>query len=652
MAELAIGGISFFFQVFAGCIQGYELIADACRARKDCQALLVRFKVEEHRLINWAKLVQLDLRDDKLVLNHMSKGLVINVMEQQQKLLFSFGRLNKRYERLTDPLLVEEVQEFVLQNSDHLIENDTNGAEGSSQSVQFPPTEDLVKMSLKFVQQFKDVPKRLHWAIFDHQKMEALIAKLADFNDKMHEALDKAQMDLLIDMQTRTNDQIVLLNRTMSQMVQIYRSQQPEQIGFRRRFSLMELDDSEYDGLQDSGAITARGAANEPLAALAQQNFIHLAIEDSQDLTASYAGEINMPDLPHDIRQSQTELLFEDIRPKHGDHFPLEIDEGVRTEAFYNNTRVWIEWKSPDTTGPIQQDGEVDPKIHARVKKLAALLSKNNRTVRFRAPFCRGYFIDDEESRFGLVFEKPASVPADTEPTSLHALITNPNNDIPSLTDRITLMRLLAETVERLHAVDWLHKGLRSANILLFPKPGGRVQDGLVTKGEINYADPLISGFDYSRPAMNYDMTERPTDNAAADIYRHPSVQHKGNREDATGRESYKKSFDLYSLGLVLLEIAYWKTIDQILTIDLENAKPKHTWAVEERLLKTEPQHLKGVKSYLGNTVESVIRACLVGPEAFGLHAKADEKREVVAAQLQRAFGERVVKRLASMKGL
>ncbi|KAF1948031.1 hypothetical protein EJ02DRAFT_499141 [Clathrospora elynae] len=642
MAELAIGGVSFFFQVFAGCIQGYELIADACRLQDDCQALLVKFKVEEHRLLNWAKLVQLDYRDDKLVLNHMSKGLIINIMEQQQKLLFSFGRLNKKYERLTDPLLVEEVQGFFLQNSDRLLENGTNG---SNTSVQFPPTEELVKMSLKFVQQFKDAPRRLKWATFDHKKMEALIVKLADFNDKMHEALDKAQMDLLIDMQTRTNDQIVLLNRTMSHMVQIYQSQQSDQINFRRQYSLIEMEDSEYDDLFDSSAITARGAAHQTLAALAQQNFIHLAIEDSQDLSESFAREINMPELPKDIRQSQTKLLLEDIRPKQGNYFPVDIDEGVRTEAYYNSTPVWVEWKAPDATGPMQS--AIDPKIHARVKKLAALLSRNNRTVRFRAPFCRGYFIDEEEGRFGLVFEKPASVPAETEPTTLHDLIktsnqSNPGLEIPSLTDRITLMRLLSSTLERLHAVDWLHKGLRSANILLFPKKDGQV----------NWSEPLISGFDYSRPATSDDMTERPLDNPSADIYRHPSVQHKGNREDASGRESYKKSFDIYSLGIVLLEIAYWKTIDQILGINLVHARPKDTWGIEKRLLKTEPQHLRDVKSYLGNTVEGVIRACLQGPVAFGLEGDCDEKREVVAAELQRAFGEIVVKRLAGMKGL
>ncbi|KAG9191948.1 hypothetical protein G6011_10682 [Alternaria panax] len=566
----------------------------------------------------------------------MSKGLIINIMEQQQKLLFSFGRLDNKYERLTDPLLEEAAEEFVLQNTDQLIETDTNGSsEGNAKPVRFPPTEELVKMSLKFVQQFKDVPKRLKWATFDHQKMKKLTAKLANFNDKMHEALDKAQVDILIDMQTRTNDQIVLLNRTISHMVQIYRSQQLEQISFRRSYSLLEMENSELDGLVDSVAVTARGAAHQPLAALAQQNFIHLAIEDSrEDLTSSYAQKIDMPDLPNDIRD--TELQYEDVRPRQGDQFSQEIDEG----------------KTPDTSGPMQRDGAVDAKIHARVKKLAALLSKHNRTVRFRAPFCRGYFIDENEGRFGLVFEKPASVPVHTESTSLHALITTPENGIPSLTDRVTLMRLLAETVERLHVVDWLHKGLRSANILLFPKKGGKVHNGQVMEGEINYADPFISGFDYSRPSTSDDMTERSLDNPAANIYRHPSVQHKGNREDTDSRESYKKSFDLYSLGIVLLEIAYWKTIDQIISIDLNKACPKDTWGVEKRLLEKEPQHLRGVKSHLGNTVEGVVRACLQGPVAFELDEDADEKREVVAAQLQRAFGEKVVKRLACMKGL
>ena len=74
----------------------------------------MNFKVEQQRLLNWAKTVGLDYRDDKLVLNYMSKGLMINIMELQQKLLFSFGRLNKKHEQLTDPFPVEEAHDSVF----------------------------------------------------------------------------------------------------------------------------------------------------------------------------------------------------------------------------------------------------------------------------------------------------------------------------------------------------------------------------------------------------------------------------------------------------------------------------------------------------------------------------------------------------------
>lgn len=624
---------------------GYELIADACRLEKDAEHLLVKFKIEEHRLLNWANTIQLDYTEERLLINNMSRGLIMDVLDQQRKLLASFGRLDKRYGPLRRPLFHEQTESFVI-DSDKLLENGSSMSEHSNQTVQFPVAEELVTKALNWLNKSRDVPKRIRWAVWDHEKMEALIDKLSEYNDKMHSALDRAQMDTLLDMTTRTNYQIVLLNRQMENMVQIWQS---ERITHRARGMITDIEDSEYDFLDGIAGPSTR-SLTQPLGALAQQKFVHLAIEDSQYVSEERGESIGLPHLADHIRE--TELNLDDIYTRNGDHFPDEIEEGDRTEATYNGASVWIEWKPNELAGPGMPDGQVDPKIRSRVQKLAALLKQNNRKVRFRAPHCLGYFVDeseDRESRFGLVFEKPATVAPSTSPTTLRALIeaSTKSFDTPSLTDRITLMRLLAETVERLHAVDWLHKGLRSSNILFFQKQN---DDGTY---EVNYADPYISGFDYSRPATNDDMTERPTDNAWADIYRHPTVQSTGNREESgTGRESYKKSFDLYSLGIVLLEIAYWKTIDQILDINLETARPKQTWPVMERLLVREPQHLKLVKSYLGNTVEEVVRSCLVGTEAFGLPRDCDERKGIVAAALQKQFGERVVRRLGGVVGL
>jgi hypothetical protein len=611
--------------------------------------------------VNWGKLVQLNYTEEQLQLSHLSRGMVMDILHQQQKLLASFGRLDQRYSRLVTPLLQEQKEIFVI-DSDRLLENGGSMSEDSKQSVQFPPADELVKKALEWLAKSRDVPKRIRWASWDHKKMESLIAKLSDFNDKMYDALDRAQMDTMLEMQTRFNYQIVLLNRQMENMVQIWQS---DRITHQPRGMITDLEDSDY-ALSDSILRFGDRSLSQPLGALAQQKFVHLAIEDSAHFTEEYSNSIDLPHLASHIRE--TELSLADIHAPNGQPFPEDIDEGIRTPAIYRDTSVWIEWKPNDSTSCIPDNNRVDPKIRSRVQKLAALLASNNRKVRFRAPHCLGYFVDeseDRESRFGLVFEKPARVANDTMPITLRDIIaasSNGKGDIPSLTDRITLMKLLAETLERLHAVDWLHKGLRSANILFFPSstPPKDTSVSVVKIGDkyINFADPYISGFDYSRPATSDDMTERPVANPESDIYRHPVVQSTGNRAPsysannhagASSRESYKKSYDIYSLGLLFLEVSQWKLLNEILTIDLKSARPKHTWLVKNRVLQ-ERQHLGFVRSYLGNTVEGVVRACLEGPVAFGLDEGCDERRGVVAAALQDGFGERVVRRLGGLR--
>jgi hypothetical protein len=595
----------------------------------------------------------------------MSRGMVMDILHQQQKLLASFGRLDQKYSRLVKPLLQEQREAFGI-DPDRLLESGGSMSEDSKESVQFPAAEELVRKALEWLAKSRDVPKRIRWASWDHKKMEILIVKLSDFNDKMYDALDRAQMDTMLEMQQRFNYQIVLLNRQMENMVQIWQS---DRITHQPRGMITELEDPDYN-LSNSITRFGHRSLSQPLGALAQQKFVHLAIEDSAYFTEEYSKTIELPHLASHIRE--TELSLTDIFTTDGRPFPENIGEGIRTPARYRGAEVWIEWKPNDSTSCQPDNGHVDPKIRSRVEKLAALLAHNNRKVRFRAPHCLGYFVDesdDHESRFGLVFEKPATVAPSTMPTTLRSLIEDymsGNSDVPSLTDRITLMKLLAETLERLHAVDWLHKGLRSANILFFPTSTAPANaTGAVKFGDkyINFADPYVSGFDYSRPATSDDMTERPIANPQSDIYRHPVVQSTGNRDmsysssshtnksnpNDRNRESYKRSFDMYSLGLLMLEIAHWRPLEAILTIDLDKARPKDTWRVKSRI-ENEEQHLGFVRSYLGNTVEEVVRTCLEGPKAFGLDEQCDERRGVFAAALQEGFGERVVGKLRGLR--
>jgi hypothetical protein len=636
----------------------------------DCQHLRVRLKTEQYRLLDWADVIKLDETDESLLISNATKGLLLDVLDQQGRLLLQFGRLDDKYKKLSKPLLVDAVEEYgVLPDPPAYSEtpkSPTIERVDSDFQRRFPQSEALLSKSLAWAKKSRQYPRRLKWATFDRNKIEQLVLKLSSFNDYMREMLNTQQLQTLATKQTRTEFQIMQLNSSVQDLVQIFASAAltMKHDGRRARYNtnpvraFMQargLDDQEDDNDSSKQPM-------QSLATLAQVKALNSAIENPALFTDEFTDSIKLPRTADQIRSVELDRSNIYITDLDSDDLP----EGHRVEAYYQPARskkisVWIEWKSYEpqsftSSGP-------DPKIHERVKALAALLKENNRTDQFRAPHCLGYFRDidpqteEDHCRFGLVFEKPREAHPSTRPISLHALFTSPDVDMPSLTDRITLMRLLSETLERLHAVNWLHKGLRSSNILFFSDCG---PEG------IEYDAPYISGFDYSRPAMNDDMTEKPPENAASDIYRHPRVQGSGNRDSSTfqvngngamnggsgGNSSgYKKSYDLYSLGIIFLEIAYWTPIDRILQIpDLQNARPSVTIKARQRLLDDKEGVLKHVKSYLGDTVEGVVKACLEGPKAFGIGDTEDERREEVAARLQAAFWERVVGRLGEMR--
>lgn len=625
----------------------------------DCQYLRVRLKTEQYRLLDWADVVRLDETDDNLLISNSSKGLLLDVLDQQRRLLHQFGRLDEKYKKLSKPLLVDYAEEHngrLPEPPAYTPTDDTPTVRrvDSDFRTRFPQSQILLKKSVEWAKKSTGVPRKLRWAVFDKTKLETLVQKLVSFNDFMREMLNSAQLESLVIKQTRTEFQIMQLNNSIQNLVQIFESTALVQTKRSRRRSRhvtnpvrAYMQSQGLDDLDDEYVETSKPVL-QSLAALAQFKALNSAIQDPTVFTDEFTDSIALSHGASETLNVELSRAHITILPASG---PDSSHESYREEAFYQppharKTSIWIEWKTYEPP-PFHPTGP-DPKILERVKALAALLKENNRTNQFRAPHCLGYFQDidpdtgEDHCRFGLVFEKPASAHPSTQPISLHTLLTRGDIDMPSLTDRIALMRLLSEALERLHAVNWLHKGLRSSNILFFSDCG---------PADVDFGDPFISGFDYSRPAMNDDLTEKPPENAAADVYRHPRVQGSGLRESSSPSSSYKKSYDLYALGVILLEIAYWKPIDAIVGIEnLARAKPGVVFGVRTRLLDGKEPFLRHVRSHLGNTVEAVIRSCLQGPQAFGLREGADEKDEEVGAELQKAFYEKVVKEFVQMK--
>ncbi|KAM0801414.1 hypothetical protein BDR22DRAFT_847355 [Usnea florida] len=128
----------------------------------------------------------------------------------------------------------------------------------------------------------------------------------------------------------------------------------------------------------------------------------------------------------------------------------------------------------------------------------------------------------------------------------------------PSLNNRLGIASALAETVLQLHTAGWLHKGIQADNILVF-KSGTEQWDSTD-----DLSSAYLGGYEYARADNPLETTEAPSSKLYTDLYRHP-------RSLGQGRASYNKNFDIYSLGCVLLEVAFWLPLPTILLQQLRS---------------------------------------------------------------------------------
>lgn len=217
---------------------------------------------------------------------------------------------------------------------------------------------------------------------------------------------------------------------------------------------------------------------------------------------------------------------------------------------------VLVEYKTyppaPEgSSGANSQD--LDERIGQRVNQLANLLSTAGSNALGTLPF-RGFLKEPNQLRYAFVFDMPDAT-TETKPDSLHHMIESPVlGRLWSLSDRFNLAVDLSKTIGTFHMFGWVLKGFQSSSVVF-------CYDEQTTKPQLGR--PYIAGFEYIRPVSSstvgqpLDMSEKTT------LYCHPDVQDEPNIE-------FAKIHDLYSLGVVLLEIGLWLTARQI----LQQARP------------------------------------------------------------------------------
>ena len=257
-----------------------------------------------------------------------------------------------------------------------------------------------------------------------------------------------------------------------------------------------------------------------------------------------------------------------------------------------------------------------------RTQNVATILNTGLRPLNLSVLHCVGYLERDSKTT-GYAFRLPPGVEPGQRPVSLHHLLYDVNkpNEIPDLGERFQLAKALVSTVFEIHNLGWLHKNIQPKNILFWPKPD--------SKGKIDIGKPYLMGFDISRPNQPGEFTEKPLACHGDDLYRHPLYR-------SAERHAFQPSFDIYSLGIVLYEIGFWRHI----------AAPSHVASGRSRWSRASPNFssqltvdleyidnlvknsaVNGLERYMGRKYRDVVLACFQS-EFDDIWEKQEEDRE------------------------
>jgi len=543
------------------------------------QHLHLRLRIEQTRLLNWGQNVGLlegILKGPSRGLE-MNRNLILDILLEIQSTFKACTRITSSYDAIVHSIPIR---------SDSL---DPSG------------TDSILRKTLALLKKTPQLSARLQWVMVKQDRFTKLIDELIGHNDAIEAFLDKAALDHLQLMHQRTYMKILQLTdkvdelKDLSQALQLRAHKKESDFG---------------PGISRASTLVADPADGHDTA-------VRL-VEFKAQQTISTSGD-----------QDLEILDISNVR--------LAPNETDRPGAVYQGKQGWVEWKS--------YDKEEDPNssrnkvIEDRVKSLVRLLASEQKPKEFRAPQCLGYFNDSRRGRcrYGLIYENPIQGLPHRIPMTLRSLLGSALE--PSLTKRIALAHAIAESLMYLHSVNWLHKGVRSSNILFHNSP---LQKS--TKQAPAELLPMLSGFDYARPDLPDTMTERSLRNLEHDLYRHPELI------GLTSSRS-QKSHDIYSLGIVLVEIAYWQPIETVMKIDLkQGGATRRARDIRDQLLGGEDEYLTKIDSLMGEIFRHVIQKCLVGGLEIGIPPNGDETDPKVGVEMQRVFLEEIVGNLGGVR--
>lgn len=310
-----------------------------------------------------------------------------------------------------------------------------------------------------------------------------------------------------------------------------------------------------------------------------------------------------------------------------------ELPKEARLEGFKDSTAVVLKNPgSPDSVIEFRPYGTSSDKKNATRDIVQELASKmagaDPRTMGILRSM--GFYDDPGEhrNRFVLQFEIPAGK---TNPKTLQDLLTDDKNQkslVHSLSDRVTLAKKIASGLLFVHAGGFVHKKVNPTNIFVFETETGAYP------GHIG--EPYLTGFDLVRRA-DQASARLATEDWRENIYLHP------DRHRLQPGDEFTMLHDIYSLGVVLLEIACWSSfidrgrIGKYLLSKDDKSQLLGPDSLKKQYIRLAEKH---IPPHLGSNYSELVKSCLEGLLNEDGTLRAETAAAVGSSYMEQVMGQ------------
>lgn len=277
------------------------------------------------------------------------------------------------------------------------------------------------------------------------------------------------------------------------------------------------------------------------------REFVHLAPEEKKERAE------------HLLLKDPSKLAARITGSRFIDSSPLQFDN----EQFV--------FASRKVSQKVALETKVFKTIESDVAILAAELNCLDPAADIRLLKVESYFYHGESGQFLFVHHPPYRTMSMTTLERRISVDSFPETEAP-LNQRLKLAHKLTEAVLFLHSANFLHKNITSSSVVAFRK---WEDESLEEESNSTVLDDgYLMGFELIRGAETGTTKEGAIKEAGDSrsiwefaIYQHPDRQHGKDSEE------YKKVYDVYSLGVVLLELGLWQPLSRV-AISLDQGNP------------------------------------------------------------------------------